>query len=164
MRAFRRPAARLQFLHSLTGIAGLLLLCWLLSERRSAIAWRPVLAGLALALLLALAALVVVGGFAFAALGFLLAARAKTIEGIGGLMNLFQLPMWLLGGVYFDVDRLDGIVRRVAELLPLTHLNRALRDVMLAPNGFAEVGVPLLGLGAFAAVCFGIGLKLFRWQ
>lgn len=114
--------------------------------------------------LLSLAALVVVGGFAFASLGFLLAARAKTIEGIGGLMNLFQLPMWLLGGVYFDVDRLDGIVRRVAEVMPLTHLNRALRDVMLAPNGIVEVAAPLLGLGAFAAVCFLIGLKLFRWQ
>jgi ABC-2 type transport system permease protein len=114
--------------------------------------------------LLALSLLVVVGGFAFAALGFLLAARAKTIEGIGGLMNLFQLPMWLLGGVYFDVQRLDGVVRWFAELLPLTHLNRALRDVMLAPAGLGDVAMPLLGLGAFAAVCFAVGLWRFRWQ
>jgi ABC-2 type transport system permease protein len=114
--------------------------------------------------LLALSLLVVIGGFAFAALGFLLAARAKTIEGIGGLMNLFQLPMWLLGGVYFDVDRLDGVVRQFAELLPLLHLNRALRTVMLAPAGVGDVIWPLLGLGAFALLCFAAGLRWFRWQ
>jgi ABC-type multidrug transport system permease subunit len=113
--------------------------------------------------LLALSLLVVIGGFAFAALGFLLAARAKTIEGIGGLMNLFQLPMWLLGGVYFDVDRLDGVVRRFAELLPLLHLNRALRAVMLGPADVGDVTWPLLGLGAFAVLCFCAGLRWFRW-
>jgi CNT family concentrative nucleoside transporter len=43
----------MQTLHSLAGAAGLVALCWLLSERRRAIAWRPVLGGLALGLLLA---------------------------------------------------------------------------------------------------------------
>lgn len=47
----------MQTLHSLVGIAGLLALCWLLSEQRTAIAWRTVGAGLVLALLLALALL-----------------------------------------------------------------------------------------------------------
>jgi ABC-type multidrug transport system permease subunit len=113
---------------------------------------------------LALGALVVVGGFLFSALGFLLAARVRTIEGIGGLMNLVQLPMWLLGGVYFSVDRIDGLVRWFAECLPLTHLNRALRDVMLAPGTLADVAMPLLGLGGGAVLCFGVGLWWFRWK
>lgn len=113
---------------------------------------------------LALVLLVTVGGFAFSALGFLLAARAKTIEGIGGLMNLIQLPMWLLGGVYFSVERLDGIVRTVAEALPLTHLNRALRLCMLEPASFADV-LPTLGAFAlFGFVCFALGLRWFRWR
>jgi len=113
--------------------------------------------------LLALVLLVVVGGFAFSSLGFLLAARAKTIEGIGGLMNLFQLPMWLLGGVYFSVERLDGVVRGVAEALPLTHLNRALRSVMLEPASLVDTLPTLLGLGGFGLVCFVCGLRWFRW-
>lgn len=113
--------------------------------------------------LVALCLLVVVGGFAFSSLGFLLAARAKTIEGIGGLMNLFQLPMWLLGGVYFSVERLDGVVRGVAEALPLTHLNRSLRSVMLEPATFADALPTLLGLGGFGLLCFLLGLRWFRW-
>jgi CNT family concentrative nucleoside transporter len=43
----------MQVLHQLAGLVGLLLLCWLLSENRRAIAWRPVLVGLALGLVLA---------------------------------------------------------------------------------------------------------------
>lgn len=113
--------------------------------------------------LTALALLVVVGGFTFSSLGFLLAARARTIEGIGGLMNLFQLPMWLLGGVYFSVERLDGVVRGVAEALPLTHLNRALRNVMLEPASLADALPTLLGLGGFGLLCFLLGLRWFRW-
>ncbi|MFN9805014.1 MAG: Na+ dependent nucleoside transporter N-terminal domain-containing protein, partial [Betaproteobacteria bacterium] len=44
-------------LHSLLGACGILLLCWLLSEDRRAIAWRTVAAGMLLGLLLALARL-----------------------------------------------------------------------------------------------------------
>ncbi len=114
--------------------------------------------------LLATALLVAVGAFAFAGLGCLLATRARTIEGIAGLMNLFQLPMWLLGGVFFDVERLTGVVRWAAEAMPLTHINRALRDVMLAPGTLLDVTVPLLGLLGFALACFWLALRWFRWQ
>jgi ABC-type multidrug transport system permease subunit len=113
---------------------------------------------------LAATLLVFVAGFAFAGLGCLLASRTRTIEGIAGLMNLFQLPMWLLGGAFFDNERMTGVVRWAAEAMPLTHCNRALRDVMLGPGTLVDVAWPLLGLGAFAALCFAIALRTFRWQ
>lgn len=112
---------------------------------------------------LALALLVVAGGLAFAGLGCLLATRARTIEAIAGLMNVFQLPMWLLGGTFFSNERLEGVVRWAAEVMPLTHLNRALRDVMLEPCGVADVALPLLLLTGFAAVCLALAVRWFRW-
>lgn len=111
----------------------------------------------------AFAVLVVVGGFAFSGLGVLLASRPRTTEGIGGLMNACSLPMWVLGGVFFGNEQLTGIVRWAAEVMPLTHLNRALRDVMLEGLGLAAVGIPLACLGAFALVCFLLALRMFRW-
>ena len=108
--------------------------------------------------------LATVGGFAFAGLGCLLASRTRTIEGIAGLMNLFQLPMWLLGGSFFDVDRLTGVMRWASEAMPLTHVNRALRDVMLEPGTLADVAMPLGILAGFAAVCFALAMRLVRWQ
>ncbi|MCB9886872.1 MAG: ABC transporter permease [Planctomycetes bacterium] len=113
---------------------------------------------------LAFLLVVAVGGFAFAGLGCLLASRARTTEGVAGLMNLCQLPMWMLGGVFFANENLRGPMRWAAEALPLTHINRALRDVMLEPGSVLDIAVPLAGLGLFAALCFGLGLRLFRWQ
>lgn len=43
----------MQLLHQAVGLGGLLLLAWLASENRRAIAWRPVVAGLALGFMLA---------------------------------------------------------------------------------------------------------------
>lgn len=108
--------------------------------------------------------LVVAGGLAFAGLGVLVASRARTLEGVGGLMNLVQLPMWLLGGTWFDAARSPGALRWFAELLPLTHVNRALRDVMLEPCGLLDVAPTIVGLGAFAAACLALALRWFRWQ
>jgi ABC-2 type transport system permease protein len=108
--------------------------------------------------------LVVAGGMLFSGIGCLLAARARTIEGIGGLMNAVQLPMWLLGGVFFANEQLEGVVRWAAEAVPLTHLNRALRDVMLEPGGIGDVWLPIAALAAGAVLAFGLAMKWFRWQ
>jgi CNT family concentrative nucleoside transporter len=47
----------MQFVHQAVGLAGLLLLCWLASEDRRRVAWRPVVSGLVLAFVLAAALL-----------------------------------------------------------------------------------------------------------
>ncbi|MBX3461599.1 MAG: ABC transporter permease [Planctomycetes bacterium] len=113
--------------------------------------------------LLAFALLVLAGGFAFMGLGCLLAARPRTIEAIAGLTNLCQLPMWLLGGVFFSNERFDGALQWLVEAVPLTHLNGALRDVMLEPAGLIDVAAPLGGLVAFGALCFVLAVRWFRW-
>jgi ABC-2 type transport system permease protein len=114
--------------------------------------------------LLAGALLVLVGGFAFAGLGLLVASRARTIEGVAGLMNLFQLPMWLMGGSFFANERFTGWLRHVADAMPLTQVNRGLRDVMLEPGGLAAAAGPLAFLALFAAACFALALRIFRWS
>jgi ABC-2 type transport system permease protein len=114
--------------------------------------------------LLAFLLLVLAGGFAFSGLGCVLASRARTVETVNGLMNACSLPMWVLGGVFFSTDDKAGVVRWVAEVLPLTHLNRALRDVMLEPAGVVDVAGPLAMLVGFGAVCFAVALRWFRWS
>ncbi len=47
----------MQLFHQVVGLTGLLLLCWLLSEDRRGIVWRPVVTGIVLAFVLALALL-----------------------------------------------------------------------------------------------------------
>ena len=49
--------------------------------------------------------LILLGAFAFAGLGLLVASRAKTTEAVSGLMNLVMLPMWVLSGIFFSSER-----------------------------------------------------------
>jgi ABC-type multidrug transport system permease subunit len=112
---------------------------------------------------LAVCLLVVIGGMCFCGLGILIAARPRTVEGVGGLMNLVLLPMWLLGGSFFDNERVTGVLRWAVEAMPLTHLNRGLRDCMLGGGGFEAARLPLAVLAVLMAVCFLLALRLFRW-
>jgi len=70
----------------------------------------------------------------------------------------------VLGGALFSADRLTGMMSAAAETLPLTHLCRALRDVMLEPGGFVEIAWPLGGLVAFGILTVALAMKLFRWD
>ena len=48
--------------------------------------------------------------------------------------------------------------------MPLTHVNRALRTVMLEPCGLLDVLLPLGGFAALGGLCFWLALRMFRWQ
>jgi len=104
------------------------------------------------------------GALAFGALGLLLAARPRTIEGASGLMNLAMMPMWILSGVFFSSENFPRAIQPVIQALPLTAVNDALRANMLRGAGLDVVGPEVAIILAWAVVCFVLGLKLFRWR
>jgi ABC-type polysaccharide/polyol phosphate export permease len=106
----------------------------------------------------------VLGSLSFSALGLLIASRAKTIEAVSGLMNLIQVPMWILSGVFFSVQRFPDVAQSLIRLLPLTAIIDALRAHMLQGAGLVDLAAPLTTLSVWLAVCFGLALKLFRWR
>jgi len=113
---------------------------------------------------LALAVLAIVGATTFAGIGLLVASRARTIEGVSGLMNLVMVPMWIFSGVFFAWSNFPDSFEPIIRALPLTALNDALRAVMLE-------GAPLVGTAPWLAVLLAWGLasffaalRLFRWE
>ena len=72
--------------------------------------------------LLALAAIMLLGTFTFAGLGLLVACRAQKLETISGLLNAAMLPMWILSGIFFSVERFPEAAQPVIALIPLTPL------------------------------------------
>src|SRR6185436_19411155 len=90
--------------------------------------------------LVQLAIICSLGALAFSAVGLLIAARPKTIEGANGLMNLAMLPMWILSGVFFSSENFPGAVQPLIQALPLTAVNDALRANMLRGAGLPVVG------------------------
>ncbi|MDP3911833.1 MAG: ABC transporter permease [Gemmatimonadales bacterium] len=113
---------------------------------------------------LTLAGITLLGAFAFAGLGLLVASRARTIEGVSGLMNLVMLPMWILSGTFFSYARFPDAMIPFVKALPLTALNDALRAVMIDGTGVAALGVPLAIVAGWGALSFVIALQIFRWR
>ena len=111
-----------------------------------------------------LAGLTVLGSFAFAGLGLLVASRAKTIEGVSGLMNLVMLPMWILSGTFFSYSRFPTAMIPFVKALPLTALNDALRAVMIDGAAVTALGTPIAIVVAWGAVSFVVALRIFRWR
>jgi ABC-type multidrug transport system permease subunit len=113
---------------------------------------------------LSLALVVVVGALTFAGLGLLTAARARTIEGVSGIMNVVMMPMFILSGVFFSAARFPDAVQPIIQALPLTALNDATRAVYNDGLPLAAVGGELAILAAWMVVCFALALRTFRWQ
>src|SRR5882672_7516916 len=111
-----------------------------------------------------LAAIAILGALSFAGLGLLVASRARTIEGVSGLMNLVMLPMWILSGTFFSYARFPDVMIPFVKALPLTALNDALRAVMIDGAALTSLGGSLAIVLAWGAVSFVIALKIFRWR
>lgn len=114
--------------------------------------------------LLSVALISLLGAFAFAGLGLLVAARPRTIEGVSGWMNFVMLPMWLLSGTFFSSARFPQVIQPAIKALPLTALNEALRAVMNDGAPLTATWLQLLILLAWAGISFVFALRLFRWQ
>jgi ABC-2 type transport system permease protein len=114
--------------------------------------------------LLVLAAIVVLGAMTFAGLGTLVASRARTIEGVSGLMNLVMVPMWIFSGVFFAYSNFPDSVQVAARVLPLTALNDALRAVLLDGATLWGTAAELGVMTAWAVIAFALALKMFRWE
>jgi ABC-type multidrug transport system permease subunit len=111
-----------------------------------------------------IALVVLVGALSFGAMGLLLGCRARTIEAVSGLVNAFQLPMWLLSGVFFSSANFPAALQPAIHALPLTALNDALRAVVLDGAGLGAVWRELALISGWGAVSFGLALRLFRWR
>jgi ABC-type multidrug transport system permease subunit len=106
------------------------------------------------------------GAFAFAGLGLLVASRAEETQTAGGLMNLVMMPMFIGSGVFFSTSNFPDGMQPFLKALPLTALNDALRAVTNDGDGLGSatvrIAVAVLAVWGFAS--FAAALKLFRWR
>lgn len=105
-----------------------------------------------------------VGALTFAGLGILVASRARTIEGVSGLMNVVMMPMWLTSGVFFSYERFPDVLHPFLKLLPLTGLNDALRAVMLDGDSIFRLGPEIAVMVGWTVLTLVVSLKIFRWE
>jgi ABC-type multidrug transport system permease subunit len=108
--------------------------------------------------------LVFLGSVTFSGVGLLVASRARTIEGVSGLMNLVMIPMWLLCGIFFSSDRFPDAAQPFIDAIPLTPLIKSLRAVFLEGATLASQSTEILLLVAYSFITFALALCWFRWK
>ncbi len=113
--------------------------------------------------LAALAVVSLVGALAFGGIALLAASRARTVEGVSGLLNLVMLPMWVFSGVFFASSNFPEAMQPFIHALPLTALNDALRGVMNDGQPLAALWRDLAVMTAWGGASFAAAFRYFRW-
>lgn len=104
------------------------------------------------------------GAFAMISMGLIVAARVKSEEMAGGLLNMLSWPMMFLSGVWFSLEGLHPWVQKLSLIFPLTHITEAARVIMIDGAGLTDVWPNLLALIIMSIVFLLIGVFLFRWE
>jgi ABC-2 type transport system permease protein len=104
----------------------------------------------------------VLGAMLFLSLGFAVTGLVATENAAAPVTQLVTLPQMFLSGVFFSRDAAPGFLRPIADYLPLTFLNDALRSVSTNGAGLGDIGPELLGLVAWTVVSFVLAFRFFR--
>ena len=80
------------------------------------------------------------------------------------MINALYLPMVFLSGAFFSVSAMPRFLEAVAEVLPLTYLLRALRDVFVGAESRAGSVGSLAVLLVWGAIGVAIATRTFRWE
>jgi ABC transporter DrrB family efflux protein len=108
--------------------------------------------------------IMMLGSTALISIGLLVAARTDSEELAGGLLNVFTWPMLFLSEVWFSLDNAPDWMQQLSLTMPLTHIIKALRMVMIDGEGFAAIAPHLAWLAAMTVVFTLISAKMFRWH
>ena len=114
--------------------------------------------------LVQLSVVCIVSALAFGGLGLLIASRARTTEGVSGLMNLVMMPMWVLSGVFFSSTNFPAVAQPFIQALPLTATINALRATMLQGVGMGDGRLAAGDRRGVGGGGFGVALRVFRWR
>ena len=112
--------------------------------------------------ILLLLGVAVLGAVLFLCLGFAVTGVVATENAAAPITQLVTLPQMFLSGVFFSRDAAPAFLRPIADYLPLTFLNDALRDVATAGAGISDIVPPLLGVLAWIVIAFVLAFRFFR--
>lgn len=111
-----------------------------------------------------LVAVSALGAACFAAMGIATSRFVPHADGSSAVVNAIYLPMLLLSGVFFPVSELPQALQAVAEVLPLTHLMDALRDVFAGRGLHGESAAGLLVTVAWGVAAAILAARTFTWE
>jgi len=104
------------------------------------------------------------GGIAFAGMGFGIASLIRSAEGSSAVVNLIVLPMAFLSGSFGPTSGYPELLQKVADILPLTYLIDLTENAYL--HGETMTGDPtaVAILVAWGVAGYALATRRFGWE
>lgn len=113
---------------------------------------------------LELTAISAFGLIAFLGFGYLIAGLSNDENAASPLTNLITLPQFLLSGTFFPTDALPKWVQPIANNLPLSYFNAAVRKITTEGGNFHSTIPYLIGLSIWGIIMYVIAARTFKWE
>ena len=107
---------------------------------------------------------VLLGSLVFLNIGFIISAWTNTPSAASGMGNAISLPMLFFAGAFFSTASLPWMLPQAVQVLPLTPMLSALRQVAIESAPLWEVWPQLAALGGWVAVTSLAAIKVFRFS
>lgn len=104
------------------------------------------------------------GLMVFMGFGFVVSGLSKNESSIPPFANLITLPQFLLSGTFFTIDAFPSWLQPLCRILPLTHLNDAMRNIAFEGAHLADCGKQLGVLLLWGIAAYALAIKVFRWE
>jgi ABC-2 type transport system permease protein len=111
-----------------------------------------------------IAFLILLGSLTFISFGYVIASFAATEDAANAMTSAVQFPLMFLSGTFFPIAAMPAALQAIARILPLTYLNDALRQVMVAGTPFSPLWVCVAFLVVWLVACLGVAARYFKWQ
>ncbi|MCY3694160.1 MAG: ABC transporter permease [Chloroflexi bacterium] len=113
---------------------------------------------------LAVIGVLALGTLVFVGIGFTASSFARTEEAMFPIVQLISLPMFVLAGVFFPLDVFPQVLQWFANLLPLTYMADAVRQLMIEADGRYDMWLNLAVMLAWVVGGFAVAVWRFSWE
>lgn len=107
---------------------------------------------------------VALGAMVFICLGYFLASVFRSTEGTMAALQLVNFPLMFLSGSLFPVESLPSYFKPVVNVLPLTYVCDALRQLIIGAPPLHPLGLDFAVMGGWLIVLVVLTARFWRWE
>jgi ABC-2 type transport system permease protein len=100
----------------------------------------------------------------FICLGYFLASVFRSTEGTMAALQLVNFPLMFLSGSLFPVESLPSYFKPVVNVLPLTYVCDALRQLIIGAPPLHPLGLDFAVMGGWLIVLVVLTARFWRWE
>jgi ABC-2 type transport system permease protein len=107
---------------------------------------------------------ILLGTLVFVSMGYFLTCLASSTEGVSAVVQIVNFPIMMLSGTLFTADVLPSFFKTAVNMMPLTYLSDALRQLMVGAAPMYPLWLDFAVLGGWLVVLTGLAVRFWRWE